>query len=469
MRVAVITDIHANLPALEAVLGAIESIGVDALYCGGDLVGYGPQPNEVCALDRGARASRPSTGTTTTPSAATSRTAAAPTSPRTTGRSASNPWTGHWSTRTRAPRRSCAICPSTCASPWASGGCAWSTARRARSTSTCSRTSPPRSTSAWPPRPSATCWSSATPTSPGSTSTAACCSSTAARWASPRTATRAPPSRLLELVEGRVEASIERVPYDAEAVAREVEAVGLPARVRREARRGRVGPRQEEHMDTRIDRTSRRRASVGAPRGRCGRRRRWAPPPPRSGRSSARDRPSPRRPTRSGAASLASATTWPWARPPGSTRSATATSTSPAPTPSPPADQLGRIEDAAGGAPPLYFPTLLGGISVPTNLTRRADLPQARSRRPGADLRRGHRPLEQSGHRPQQPRAAPAGRADHRLRAGRRLGNQRGVLALSGPGQPVVPHHRGRRPDARMEGATPCAGHGQPGRRRVRS
>ncbi len=32
-------------------------------------------------------------------------------------------------------------------------------------------------------------------------------------------------------------------------------------------------------------------------------------------------------------------------------------------------DQLGRIEDAAGGAPPLYFPTLLGGISVPTNLT----------------------------------------------------------------------------------------------------
>ena len=49
-RVAVITDIHANLPALEAVLEAIEPTGVDDVYCGGDLVGYGPHPNEVCAL-----------------------------------------------------------------------------------------------------------------------------------------------------------------------------------------------------------------------------------------------------------------------------------------------------------------------------------------------------------------------------------------------------------------------------------
>ena len=49
MRVAVITDIHANLPALEATLARIDEIGVDAVYCGGDLVGYGPHPNEVCA------------------------------------------------------------------------------------------------------------------------------------------------------------------------------------------------------------------------------------------------------------------------------------------------------------------------------------------------------------------------------------------------------------------------------------
>jgi putative phosphoesterase len=49
-RIAVITDIHGNLPALEASLQAIDAIGVDAVYCGGDLVGYGPYPNEVCRL-----------------------------------------------------------------------------------------------------------------------------------------------------------------------------------------------------------------------------------------------------------------------------------------------------------------------------------------------------------------------------------------------------------------------------------
>jgi Icc-related predicted phosphoesterase len=43
-RVAVITDIHANLPALEAVMAAIEWTDVDAVYCGGDLVGYGQRP-----------------------------------------------------------------------------------------------------------------------------------------------------------------------------------------------------------------------------------------------------------------------------------------------------------------------------------------------------------------------------------------------------------------------------------------
>lgn len=46
--VAVITDIHGNLPALEAALARIDEIAPDAVYCGGDLVGYGPWPNEVC-------------------------------------------------------------------------------------------------------------------------------------------------------------------------------------------------------------------------------------------------------------------------------------------------------------------------------------------------------------------------------------------------------------------------------------
>jgi putative phosphoesterase len=50
MTAAVITDIHGNLPALEAALARIDELGIDRVYCGGDLVGYGPHPNEVCAL-----------------------------------------------------------------------------------------------------------------------------------------------------------------------------------------------------------------------------------------------------------------------------------------------------------------------------------------------------------------------------------------------------------------------------------
>ncbi len=49
-RVAVITDVHANLPALRAALARIDELAIGRIYCGGDLVGYGPQPNEVCAL-----------------------------------------------------------------------------------------------------------------------------------------------------------------------------------------------------------------------------------------------------------------------------------------------------------------------------------------------------------------------------------------------------------------------------------
>jgi len=44
MRILVMSDIHANFPALEAVLSA--AITVDAVWCLGDLVGYGPHPNE---------------------------------------------------------------------------------------------------------------------------------------------------------------------------------------------------------------------------------------------------------------------------------------------------------------------------------------------------------------------------------------------------------------------------------------
>lgn len=49
MRYALISDVHANLPALEAVLSDIAAQGVDATYHIGDLVGYAPWPNEVVA------------------------------------------------------------------------------------------------------------------------------------------------------------------------------------------------------------------------------------------------------------------------------------------------------------------------------------------------------------------------------------------------------------------------------------
>lgn len=52
MRLAILSDIHANLPALEAVLADIESAGLGDLWCLGDVVGYGAQPDECANLVR---------------------------------------------------------------------------------------------------------------------------------------------------------------------------------------------------------------------------------------------------------------------------------------------------------------------------------------------------------------------------------------------------------------------------------
>jgi predicted phosphodiesterase len=49
-RLAVFSDVHGNLPGLEAILADIEARGVEHVLCLGDLVGYGPFPNEVAAL-----------------------------------------------------------------------------------------------------------------------------------------------------------------------------------------------------------------------------------------------------------------------------------------------------------------------------------------------------------------------------------------------------------------------------------
>ena len=49
---AFFSDVHANVAALGAVLADLEARGVDRAYCLGDLVGYGPHPNEVIELVR---------------------------------------------------------------------------------------------------------------------------------------------------------------------------------------------------------------------------------------------------------------------------------------------------------------------------------------------------------------------------------------------------------------------------------
>lgn len=50
LRYAIISDIHSNLEALQSVLNKIEDEKVDKIVCLGDIVGYGPNPNECLAL-----------------------------------------------------------------------------------------------------------------------------------------------------------------------------------------------------------------------------------------------------------------------------------------------------------------------------------------------------------------------------------------------------------------------------------
>ncbi len=52
MKRALISDIHGNVEALQAVLNDIRSVGVDDIYCLGDIIGYGPNPCECLDLVR---------------------------------------------------------------------------------------------------------------------------------------------------------------------------------------------------------------------------------------------------------------------------------------------------------------------------------------------------------------------------------------------------------------------------------
>src|ERR687887_726567 len=50
MRVAIASDIHGNKQAFQAVIAAAESDGAEELWCLGDLVGYGAEPDACVAL-----------------------------------------------------------------------------------------------------------------------------------------------------------------------------------------------------------------------------------------------------------------------------------------------------------------------------------------------------------------------------------------------------------------------------------
>ncbi len=52
MRIALLSDVHGNRPAFEAVLDDVDSEGAEEIWCLGDLVGYGAEPDECVALAR---------------------------------------------------------------------------------------------------------------------------------------------------------------------------------------------------------------------------------------------------------------------------------------------------------------------------------------------------------------------------------------------------------------------------------
>ena len=57
MLIALLSDVHGNRPAFEAVLDDVDSEGAEEIWCLGDLVGYGAEPDDCVAL--GPRALQP--------------------------------------------------------------------------------------------------------------------------------------------------------------------------------------------------------------------------------------------------------------------------------------------------------------------------------------------------------------------------------------------------------------------------
>jgi putative phosphoesterase len=49
LKIGLLSDIHSDIDALDRVLEEMRAHGVEAIYCAGDIVGYGPSPNETVA------------------------------------------------------------------------------------------------------------------------------------------------------------------------------------------------------------------------------------------------------------------------------------------------------------------------------------------------------------------------------------------------------------------------------------
>ena len=143
---------HPRQPAvLKAVLARIEELGIERINCGGDLVGYGPHPNEVCGLiqERGIPTIYGNYDYAIGRDLEDCGCAYVDPHDRELGQR-SVAWTlEHTDSASKEFMREL---PFDLRFELGARVCGWSTARRARSTSTCSRTSRRASTSAWPPQ-----------------------------------------------------------------------------------------------------------------------------------------------------------------------------------------------------------------------------------------------------------------------------------------------------------------------------
>jgi hypothetical protein len=130
MRIGIISDIHGNMTALDAVLADLQTRQVEATYCLGDLVGYAAHPNEV--TERIRAAGIPTiVGNYDDGWASSAMNAGAPIRTPSTKRSAINRWRGRRPRSRPRTRRSCARSYRRSGSRLTAAASCWCTAARA--------------------------------------------------------------------------------------------------------------------------------------------------------------------------------------------------------------------------------------------------------------------------------------------------------------------------------------------------